>query len=63
LSSKIAVDFPVVRGVLIRIVPLDRDDIRPVLVRNGGSGAPGGRTKHAMQSTSLPGAAGVFAGM
>lgn len=63
LSSKIAVDFPVDRGVLIRVVPLARDNIRPVLVRNGGRGAPGGRTRHVMQSTSLPGAAGVFAGM
>lgn len=61
LSSKIRLTPK--PGVLIMVTSLDRDDSRPVLVRNGGGGAPGGRTKHAMQSTSLPGTAGVFTGM
>lgn len=63
LTSKIFVSRPL--GVLTIIVRLARDDILPVIVpsNNSGSGFVGGSTRHVMQSTVLPGAAGVFAGI
>lgn len=56
LTSKIFVSRPL--GVLIMT-------ILPVIVPSNdiGSGFVGGSTRHVMQSTVLPGTAGVFAGI
>lgn len=63
LTSKIFVSRPL--GVLIMTTRSARDDILPVIVpsNDSGSGLAGGLTRHVMQSTVLPGTAGVFAGI